>query len=65
MAQETTHPLTTPRAAARGLNLYAVDQLVAKPLIIALAMVMDHEVGERTPEVSLTQRNQTIQALPL
>jgi hypothetical protein len=30
--------------------------------MVALAMVMDHEVGERTPEVSLTQRHRPIQA---
>jgi hypothetical protein len=27
-----------------------------------LQSLLDHEVGERTPEVSLTQRNQPIQA---
>ena len=30
--------------------------------MVALAMVMDHEVGESTPEVPLTQRNHPIQA---
>ena len=41
-------------AAVLRLNLHAVDQLVAKPLMVALTMVMDHEVGERTPEMPLT-----------
>ena len=45
-----------------SLNADAVDQLVVKPLMVALATVMDHEVGERTPEVLLTQRNHPIQA---
>ena len=30
--------------------------------MVALAMVMDHKVGERTPEMPLTQRNDPIQA---
>jgi hypothetical protein len=59
---ETTHRLAAPHAAAVRLNLYAVDQFVAKPLMVALAMVMDCEVGERAPEVPLTQRNHPIQA---
>jgi hypothetical protein len=65
VTQETTYPLAAPHAAVLRLNLQAVDHLVAKPLVVALAMVMDHEVGERTPEVSLTQRNQPIQAFSL
>ena len=62
ITEETTHPLAAPHAAAPRLNLHAVDQFVAKPLMVALGMVMDHEVGERAPEVPLTQRNQPIQA---
>ena len=31
--------------------------------MVPLAMVMDHEVGERPPEVLLTQRNHPIQTL--
>ena len=40
--------------AVLRLNLNAVDQLVAQPLMVALAMVMDHEVGERASEVPLS-----------
>ena len=62
ITEEATNPLAAPDAAVLRLNLNAVDQLVAKPLMVALAMVMDHEVGERTSEVPLTQRNDPIQA---
>jgi hypothetical protein len=64
IAEEATHPLAAPHAAVLRLNVHAVDHLVAKPLIFALAMVVDHEVGEHTPEVPLTQRNHPIQAFP-
>ena len=61
--EEATNPFAPPDAAVLRLNLHAVDQLVAKALMVALAMVMDHEVGERPSEVPLTQRNQPIQTL--
>lgn len=48
-------------AAVLKPNLHAVDQLVAKIVMVALA-IMDDEIGERTPEVPFTQRNQPIQA---
>ena len=40
ITEETTHPLAAPHAAALRLNLHAVDQFVAKPLMVALGMVM-------------------------
>jgi PadR family transcriptional regulator PadR len=39
-----------------------VDQLVAEPLMVAFAMMVDEELGERTAEVPLPQRNKTAQA---
>jgi hypothetical protein len=62
ITEEATNPLTAPDAAVLRLNPNALDQLVAKPLMVALPMIMDHEVGARTPEVPLTQRNHPIQA---
>ena len=56
ITEETTDPLAAPHAAALRLNVHAVDQFVAKPLVVALAMVTDREVGERAPEVPLTQQ---------
>jgi hypothetical protein len=38
-----------------------VNQIVAETLMIAFAMVVDKELGERTTEVPLTERNHTIQ----
>jgi hypothetical protein len=49
ITEEAIHPLAALQAAVLRLNL-KVNQLVAKPLMAALAMVMDHEVGECTPE---------------
>jgi hypothetical protein len=62
ITEQATHSLAALHAPVLRLNLHAVNQFVAKPLTVALAMVMDQEVGERTPEVLLTQRNQPIQA---
>jgi hypothetical protein len=36
---------------------HTVDQFVAEPLMVAFAMIVDEEVGERTTEVPLTHRN--------
>jgi hypothetical protein len=62
ITEKATHPLAAPHAPALRPNLRSVDQFVAKPLVVALAMVVEHEVGERTPEVPFTQRNHPIQA---
>jgi hypothetical protein len=39
-----------------------LDQFVAETLMVAFAMIVRHEFGECTPEVALTQRDQTVQA---
>jgi hypothetical protein len=39
-----------------------VNQVVAETLVIAFAMIVRDELGERAPEVPLTERNHAIQA---
>jgi RNase P protein component len=39
-----------------------IDQFVAKALMVAFAMIVDDKLGERTPEMLLTQRYQSIHA---
>jgi hypothetical protein len=39
-----------------------IDQLVAEALMVAFAVVVDHEFRDRTTEVPLTQRYDPLQA---
>ena len=51
---------TVPKSV---LVSHAVNQVVAGTLVIAFAMIVDQELGQRAPEVPLTERNHAIQAL--
>ena len=62
ITEEATHPLAPPNAAVLRLNLHAVDQFIAEALMVALAMIVGHELGERATEMPLTERNHPIQA---
>jgi hypothetical protein len=37
-----------------------LDPFVAETLMVAFAMIVRHEFGERTPEVALTQPDRTV-----
>ena len=39
-----------------------INQLVAEALMVAFAVVVEHELGERPTEVPLTQPNDPVQA---
>jgi hypothetical protein len=41
------------------------DYVVADPLMVASAMIVDEKLRQRTAEVPLTQRNEMVQAFPL
>jgi len=40
-----------------------VDQLVAETLMVAFAMIVNHELRQRPTEVPLTEGNHAVQAL--
>jgi hypothetical protein len=54
--------LTPPNGAAVMLVSNTVNQVVAEALMVALAMIVNHELCERPTEVPLTQRNDPVQA---
>ena len=62
VAEKAADALAPPHAAAGGL-VFAIDQFIAKALMVAFAMIVDHKFRERSAEVSLTQRDETVQAL--
>jgi hypothetical protein len=62
VVEKATDALRAPNAAAVMLASTTVDQFVAEPLMIALAMIVDEELGERTAEMPLTNRNEAVQA---
>jgi len=54
--QEPAETLTTADITCLHRRL-AVNQLVADPLMIPLAVVVDHELVDRVSEVTLPQRD--------
>ena len=62
VAEKATNALASPNAPAARLVADTVNQAVAETLMIAFTMIVDRELGERTTEVRLTQRNETVQA---
>jgi hypothetical protein len=52
-----------PPDGAAGMGSSIVDQVVAEALMVAFAMIMDHELGERTTKVPFPERNHAVQAL--
>ena len=53
--------MTAPNAAAVMLASTTINQVVADPLMVALAMIVDEELGERTAKMPLTNRNEAVQ----
>jgi hypothetical protein len=51
-------PPPDPPAA---LMEFSIDQFVGEALVISFTMVVHHEFGERTTEVSLAKRDQAVQ----
>jgi hypothetical protein len=62
VAEKATDAPAAPDSPAGFLASNTIDQLVAKALMVAFAMVVDHELRERTTEVPLTQRYDPVQA---
>jgi hypothetical protein len=47
------------------LTSIVVDYVVADPLMVASAMIVDEKLRQRTAEVPLTQRDEMVQAFSL
>jgi hypothetical protein len=62
-AEEPADALPPPNGAGIVLVSHAVNRVVAETLVIAFAMIVDQELGQRAPEVPLTERNHAIHAL--
>jgi hypothetical protein len=54
VAKKAAQARTPPNAAFVVLASGTVDQVVAEPLMVALAMIVDEELGEGAAEVPLT-----------
>jgi hypothetical protein len=54
--------LTPPNSAGVTCVWVAVDQFIAEALMVALAMIVGHELGERATEMPLTERNHVVRA---
>jgi hypothetical protein len=61
-AEKATEALTPPNSAGVTCVWVAVDQFIAEALMVALAMIVGHELGERPTEMPLTERNHAVQA---
>jgi len=61
-AEKATDALTPPNSAGVKCVWVAVDQFIAEALMVALAMIVDYELGERATEMALTERNHAVQA---
>ena len=62
VAEKATDALAPPNPPAGMLASNTIDQLVAEALMVAVAVVVDDELRERTTEVPLTQRYDPLQA---
>ena len=62
VAEKATDALAPPNGAGVMLVADTVNQVVAETLMIALAMIVRDELGERTTEVPLTEKNDAVQA---
>jgi hypothetical protein len=62
VAEKATDAVTPPNEAAVMPTSNTLDQFVAEALMVAFAMVVDHELPERTTQMPLTQRNEVVQA---
>jgi hypothetical protein len=51
VTEKATDALTPPDGPAGMLGSSFVDQIVAEALMVAFAMIVDHELRERTTEV--------------
>jgi hypothetical protein len=60
--EKVAHALATANRTAGSLRLGSIDQLVAQPVVVPLAMVMRHEVGERPPKMAFTELDDAIEA---
>jgi hypothetical protein len=59
VAEEPADALPPPNGAGVVLVSHAVNQVVAETLVIAFAMIVDQELGQRAPEVPLTHREES------
>jgi hypothetical protein len=55
-------PDAVPPANGAGVTWDTVDQFIAEASMVAFAMVVGHELGERTTEMPLPERNHAVQA---
>jgi hypothetical protein len=55
-AEKATDPLAPSNPPSTNLVSTTIDQLVTEALMVAFAVVVDHELRERATEVVLTQR---------
>jgi hypothetical protein len=64
-AEKATEALTPPNSTGVTCVWVAVDQFIAEALMVALSMIVGHELGERATEMPFTERNDTVQAFLL
>jgi hypothetical protein len=62
VTEKATDALAPPNAPAGMLASNTIHQFVAEALMVAFAVVVDHELRERAPEVPLTQLYDPLQA---
>ena len=63
--QNAANTLTPPNRPRARLSSRILDQFVPETLMVAFALIVSYKFGERTPEVALTQRDQSVQAFLL
>jgi hypothetical protein len=64
VTEQSTHALSPANRAHHTLRLPPFDQFVAQPLVVSLAMIMRHDVGECPPKMAFTEGDDTIEAFP-
>ena len=61
--EEPAEPLTTANPTGAVNRRHAVDECVAEPLVIPLPVVMLDELGDRPAEMTVAERDHTVEAL--
>ena len=62
VTEKSTDALPAANGTTGTLRLRRIDQFVAKSLVVAFAMVMRHEIGERPPKMAFSERDDAIEA---
>src|SRR5262245_18039802 len=63
VAEKSTQALAAANSCAGTRGVDAVDEFVAKSLMVAFTIGVSHELRQGTPQVPLTKRDEAVQAL--